>query len=108
MADFLSRADDLVVSTVCAHLDMRSLRAVAQALRSFRQLATWELQLRVVKRVGEKRYSSGLRMLLMLRILDDGARAKLTAPLVEVLLQRPKAVRRPPSPREHSQCDGTC
>jgi hypothetical protein len=108
MADFLSRADDLVVSTVCAHLNLRSLRAVAQAVRSFRKLATWELQLRVVKRVGDKRYSASFRMLLILRIFDDGARARLTAPLLEVLLQRQKSVRRPPSARAHSQCDGTC
>jgi hypothetical protein len=55
MADFLARADDLVVSTVCAHLDLCSLRAVAQALRSFRQLATWEMQFLVVKRIGRSR-----------------------------------------------------
>jgi hypothetical protein len=34
---FLAQADQLVVSTVCAHLDPRSLRATARTLRSFRQ-----------------------------------------------------------------------
>jgi hypothetical protein len=93
MEVFLAGADELVVSTVCAHLELHSLRAIAQTLRPFRQLATWELQLRVVKRIGDKRHPAEetIRMLLMLRIMDEGALAKLTAPLVEVLLNLPLA-----------------
>jgi hypothetical protein len=73
MESFLARADELVVATVCAHLDFRGLRATAQTLRPFRQLATWELQLRVVKRIGDERYldedEDSTRMLLLLLMM---------------------------------------
>jgi hypothetical protein len=88
MEEVLVEADELVVSTLCARPDLRSLRAVAQALRPFPQIATLELQLRVVRRIGDERYPAEdtLRMLQMLKAQDEGAVAKLTAPLLDVLL----------------------
>ena len=52
---FLERADELIVSTICTHLDLHSLRAVALVLRSFRQPAAWKLQLQIVRRIGDDR-----------------------------------------------------
>lgn len=90
---FLAGADDLIVSTVCAHLDVRSLRAVAQSLRPFRQFASRELPHRVVKRLGDARFPAveTMRMLLLLKIMDEEAIVKLTAPLVELLLLVPRS-----------------
>jgi hypothetical protein len=89
MEYFLAGADDLIVSKVCAHLDVLSLRAAAQTLRPFRRLASLELPHWVVRRLGDDRYPAEdtKRMLLLLQIVDEGALAERTAPLVELLLQ---------------------
>jgi hypothetical protein len=91
MEAFLTRADELVVSTICAHLDLSSLRASAQTFRPLRQLAAWELQLRFVRRIGDDSYPEGdtLRALLILRIMNEATLARLTAPLLDVLLHVP-------------------
>jgi hypothetical protein len=88
-AAFFETADELVLSTICTHLDVRSLRAIAQALHAFRQLAAQELPGKVVAMLAGAKPDStaAIRMLGRAERFDLKSAAKHAPVMLKFFLE---------------------
>jgi hypothetical protein len=90
-ATFVGAADELILSAICTHLDLLDLRAVAQALRPFRQPAANELHDKVMERLarGEPDSTAARKMLLRMMPFDSGTAAKHAPGMLTLLFEHP-------------------
>jgi hypothetical protein len=99
-AVFFEAADELILSVICSHLDMRSLCAIAQALHPFRQPAAQERQVKVIEMLARVEPGSratiivlrrerppATRMLLRMKRFDSTSAAKHAPVLPKVLFE---------------------